>query len=221
MSKSLACLTLCPVKPLVYAMVLLASACSRSRGAEEAPPPAVMVPPAASSVTAPAKKPAETLERFLATVRTALETRDVATLARYAAPGGIRFDPYAFIAPEPTVVLTPNELRGALTDPTLRKFGAYDGSGEPIVMTFAEYFDKFVRIPDLEHAQRAVDSTIGSGNTPSNLKQVFPDASFVEFHHAGSDPKYEGMDWQSVRVVFRRDGDHFRILAIIHDQWTI
>jgi hypothetical protein len=185
----------------------------------------VVVPaPAAADRPLPAnpKKAELSLQGFVGEIRRALAKRNMKALARFADPSsGIRFAPYAYVDPNGGVHLSAAELESAMSDPTVRDWGSYDGSGERIRLTFRQYFDRFVTIPDIEHARQAIDESIGHGNTSNNLKQVFPNASILELHDPGRDPKYGGMDWQSVRVVFRHDGGRYRIVAIVHDQWTI
>jgi (p)ppGpp synthase/HD superfamily hydrolase len=43
----------------------------------------------------------------------------------------------------------------------------------------------------------------------------------VEYHFSGFDPKYEGMDWRSLRLVFEEKDNIWHLVGIIHDQWTI
>jgi len=43
----------------------------------------------------------------------------------------------------------------------------------------------------------------------------------VEFYRAPQDPQYGGMDWQSLRLVLLPDGDSWRLVGVIHDEWTI
>lgn len=56
---------------------------------------------------------------------------------------GLRFSPYAYVVPE-HLVFTPDQSPGLMADPTAYTWGAFDGSGEPTQMAFAEYFDRFV-----------------------------------------------------------------------------
>jgi len=65
----------------------------------------------------------------------------------------------------------------------------------------------------------AVNERIGKGNTKDNVKEVFPDAVFVEFHFPGTE-KNGGMDWSSLRVVMKKYGDDWKAVAIVRDRWT-
>jgi hypothetical protein len=151
----------------------------------------------------------------------ALAKRDLEVLAAVAHPSGLRFSPYAYLD-ESDVVLRPAELEGALSDPTIRHWGAYDGSGDPIELSFADYFARFVYDVDFAKAPKvAVNEMLGSGNTISNLTEIYPDATFVEFHFPRFDPDAAGMDWRSLRLVLVPHDGRLRLAAIVHDQWTI
>lgn len=183
--------------------------------------PAPTTAPPSPVAPAPTASEGSSFERLIPLLRRMLAERDLAGLADHAHPTkGVRFSPYAFVS-EGDVTLSADELRSAATRPKVRTWGSYDGSGHPIRYTFSQYFDRFVAIPDPSRAQVGVDRQLGSGNTPSNLTERYPGARFIELHHPGSDPKYDGMDWQSVRFVFESIEDGWRLVGVIHDQWTI
>lgn len=152
----------------------------------------------------------------------ALRDRDLAQLAGMVHPvKGVRFSPYAFVRDEDLVFL-PDQLAGALDDPTVYVWGVFDGSGEPIEMTFAAYYERFVYDQDYANAEQiGYNQRIGMGNTIDNSLEYYPGASVVEFHFSGFDPAYGGMDWRSLRLVFQREGDTWYLTGIIHDEWTI
>jgi hypothetical protein len=62
---------------------------------------------------------------------------------------------------------------------------------------------------------------IGKGNTINNIAEVWPDAVTVEYHFSGFDPQYGGMDWRSLRLVFEPEEGAWRLVGIVHDEWTI
>ena len=97
------------------------------------------------------------------------------------------------------------------------------GSGESIRLTFPRYHARFVYNADFEHAPRtAVDSLpLQHGNTPSNLPEVYPGARWIEFHFPGIDPKYGGVDWSSLWLVFEPVGTRWYLVGIVHGSWTI
>lgn len=178
--------------------------------------------PAASSASQPkVLRGNRQLASWVEPLRKVLMKRDFAQLAKWAHPlKGIRFSPYAYVDTSDTK-LTVTELQAAMADPKQRHWGVYDGSGEAIQLSFAEYFERFIMIPKLETAQHAVDQSLSTGNTLNNLREIYPQARFIELHSPGVDPEYAGMDWQSVRIVFETHQGQPYIVGIVHDQWTI
>ena len=152
----------------------------------------------------------------------ALSARDMDTLADMANPAwGVRFSPYANVRQE-DIVFTPDQLRAAFADSTIYTWGAFDGSGEPIQMTFAGYYDSFIYSQDFANAeQTCFNCVLGKGNSLNNAAEFYPGAVIVEYYFSGFDPQYAGMDWRSLRLVFRQDGDTWYLVGIINDQWTI
>lgn len=153
----------------------------------------------------------------------ALAEPDLERLAELAHPErGILFSPYAHVDPEEDVVLLPEEIRELRQEDPVRIWGTFDGSGRPIEMTFAMYREEFIYDRDFRSAPEvAVDRRLGSGNTPDNIDAVFPEATTVEYHVPGSDPGGGGLDWASLRLVLIRDEGEWRLLGVVHDEWTI
>ena len=65
--------------------------------------------------------------------------------------------------------------------------------------------------------QTVFNKMIGSGNSLNNLEQVYPNDFFTESYHPGKSE----MDWSCLRFIFKKDGDTFYLIGIVHDQWTI
>ncbi len=89
-------------------------------------------------------------------------------------------------------------------------------------MSIKNYFGKFVYDEDFLNAkQKSINEFLGSGNSLNNLREVFPGSDFTEFYFPGFDPKYEGMDWRTLRLVFKTENNRPWLIAIVHDEWTI
>ncbi|MDD5470267.1 MAG: hypothetical protein PHO92_05750, partial [Candidatus Peribacteraceae bacterium] len=58
------------------------------------------------------------------------------------------------------------------------------------------------------------------GNVLDNARDVYPGAQIVEYHFPGFDPQYEGMDWSSLRLVLEKFNSEWRLVGLIHDEWT-
>jgi hypothetical protein len=159
----------------------------------------------------------------------ALQKRDWETVARAVHPDkGLRFSPYSYVrvgsgVPEDRDrVFSADALGDLAADPTVYHWGTFDGTGEPIEMTFAEYAARFVYDADF-HLASAVghNETIGRGNTINNVVEIYPAAVTVEYHVEGSDPALGGLDWRSQRLVFEPVEDTWYLVGVVHDEWTI
>jgi len=151
----------------------------------------------------------------------ALEEGDMPALAALAHPTqGVRFSPYSYVRDE-DLVFTPEQIASLKDDPTAYTWGAFDGSGLPIQMTFPEYDQRFIYSSDFAHPDSiGVNRRIGGGNTMDNSLEYYPGSVVVEFYRAPQDPQYGGMDWQSLRLVLLPEGDRWRLVGVIHDEWT-
>ncbi|MCR2803367.1 hypothetical protein [Paenibacillus soyae] len=155
-------------------------------------------------------------------VISALKTKDLATLGKLVHPEhGIRFSPYVHIDAEKAVRFNAGKLP-SMEDATVRNWGNYDGSGEPIELTFAEYYDRFVYDHDYAKPQEiGDDSILGSGNTTPNIKDIYPESYIVDYHFNGFDEKNEGMDWASLILVMEEHEGGWYVSAVVHSGWTI
>lgn len=177
------------------------------------------------SGTAGEKPSLPTAEEQGQQVLKALEAKDMAKLAQLAHPDkGVRFSPYGYIDSEQDRILKPEAISKSWKDDTVYRWGTFDGSGEPIQLKFSDYYAKFIYDADFAQAPHTgVNETIGKGNTLNNIKEVYPSPqhTFVEYHFSGFDPKFEGMDWKSLRLVFEKTEKALYLVGIVHDQWTI
>ncbi len=134
---------------------------------------------------------------------------------------GVRFSPYSFVKSTDRVY-TPAQLTNAMSDTTKYQWGAYDGSGKPINLTFSEYFTKFVYSREFNAAPVVTfNQEVGKGNMLNNAFVFYSGAIIVEYHYPGFDPQYGGLDWESLRLVFEYLGGKWYLIGIIHASWTI
>ena len=75
----------------------------------------------------------------------------------------------------------------------------------------------FIKTPP----QIGVDRIQMTGNALENLKDAYPDCRFVDFSYPELDPAYQGLDWCSLRLVFAPETTKWRLVGIVHGQWTI
>ena len=155
----------------------------------------------------------------------ALKDGDMQTLSGLIHPGkGLRFSPYATVhtGAGGDLVFSAGQVQGLMADSTVHHWGVYDGSGNPIDLTFRQYYEEFVY--DADFARPDVvgfDQVVGQGNSIDNIATAYPNGVMVEYHFEGFDPQYAGMDWCSLRLVFEEQDGTWYLVGIVHDQWTI
>ncbi|SOD20324.1 hypothetical protein SAMN06297358_4039 [Pedobacter xixiisoli] len=163
-----------------------------------------------------------TLITIATEILTALKAKDYKAFAAYFHPtDSVLFSPYAFIDTKSAKKLTKATFTKLIEERGSVNWGNYDGSGETIRLTAQKYLEKFVYNADYLHAEKtAYNRIIGKGNSINNLSEIYPKHPFLEYYFSGFDKKYEGMDWTSLRLVFKEhQGNHY-LVAVIHDQWT-
>ena len=155
----------------------------------------------------------------------ALKDKDYESFSGFIHPvEGIRFSPYGYVDTTSAILFS---VQGFLEEVSKKPqtkitWGQYDGTGEPIVLTIDEYFKKFVYDADFLNAPKnSLNEMIGKGNSLNNLTAIYKDSDFTEHHFPGFDQKYDGMDWRSLRLVFKNYNSKMYLVGIVHDQWTI
>ncbi|HZK27439.1 MAG TPA: GerMN domain-containing protein [Thermoclostridium sp.] len=156
-------------------------------------------------------------------VLTALKDKNMDALSTYIHPDkGVRFSPYAYVEVEKDIVLSAEQIKEALDSEQLYIWGAYDGIGEPIELTFAEYIAHFVYNQDFLIADEVLfDQYFERGNTINNVFDAYANAHVLEYYYRGFNPDYEGMDWESLKLVFEQKDGKWYLTGVVHDQWTI
>ena len=157
-------------------------------------------------------------------ILTAFKDKNYLAVTNFIDPiAGIRFSPYGFIDTLRNVTLSKEKFAEQAGSSNQAKivWGEFDGSGDTIRMTLNEYIQKFVYDVDFSKPEtRKVNEFIGHGNSLNNLLSVYKNCDFTESHFSGFEKKYEGMDWRTLRLIFKeRDGKYF-LAGIVHDQWT-
>jgi len=153
----------------------------------------------------------------------ALKARDYACLSTYVHPQkGVTFTPYSTVDTEANLNFLLSGITRAADDPVEYIWGITDGQGSPIQLTMAEYFDLYVFHVDYTQAPViGVDRIIGSGNSLENVAEAYPNGRFVEFHFPGLVEENKGFDWCSLKLVFEEYNSDYKLVGIIHSQWTI
>jgi hypothetical protein len=132
----------------------------------------------------------------------------------------LRFSPYYYLNPDNRIVCS-DDLAGVGSN-EIFLWGHYDGTGLPINLSFWEYHEMFVYDEDyLQAPFVGLNSEVGTGNSINNISEIYPDGMMVEYHFPGIDPKYGGLDWRSLRLVFINQDGIWYLTAIVHGEWTI
>lgn len=151
---------------------------------------------------------------------TALQEKDMETVASWASEDGVRFSPFANIDTVHDLVFTPDEISDLLRDPTRYVWRTVpDNHDDKIKMTYADYHLSYVYNKDFIHdGENAVNVLLGKDAHPGNLHEIYPEANhdFVEFHVKGTGA--EGRDWHTLRLVFEKIGQDHILVGIVHDQ---
>ena len=152
-----------------------------------------------------------------------IKNKNMAKLADLVHPQkGLRFSPYFFVDVENDQVFDAQQVAKLSEDTTVYTWGVYDGVGEPIELTFNDYYEEFVYDEDFLNPHLiGINTPIGSGNTVDNVTEAYPDGTFIEFHFTGFAEGYDGMDWRSLRLVFEQEEGQWYLAGIIHGEWTI
>lgn len=153
----------------------------------------------------------------------ALKAKDAQAISGFVHPEkGLRFTPYTSVDLERDLVFTAEEVKNFFTDKKKYMWGYYDGIGDEIILTPAEYYDVFVYSNDFADPEKiGYNEVFTYGNAVENQFEAYPGTIIVEYYFSGFDPKYEGMDWQSLRLVFEEYEGDWKLSGIIHNQWTI
>ncbi len=164
----------------------------------------------------------ETLTTIATEILTTLKAKDYNAFAAYFHPtDGVLFSPYGFIDTATSKKLTRAEFIKLIAEHSTVNWGSYDGTGETITLTGAQYITKFVYNADYLQAEKtAYNQIIGKGNSLNNLAKIYPKHPFIEYYFSGFNKAYEGMDWSSLRLIFKQYQSSYYLVAVVHDQWT-
>lgn len=179
--------------------------------------------PAAAATPAPDLSGNRVLLMRATSVLSAIKSKDYITLSTYVHPQkGVTFTPYSTVEPEANLNFSVSGIARAGEDPLQYIWGITDGRGSPIQLTMADYFAVYVFNADYTQAPIiGVDRVIGSGNAPENVAEAYPQGRFVEFHFPWLAKENKGFDWCSLKLVFEEYNGDFKLVGIIHSQWTI
>ena len=153
----------------------------------------------------------------------ALKRGDIQVLAALIdTERGVTFTPYSTVDPRSDLTFLPDQFTEAGINGTRYVWGATQGKGDPIELTLPEYLKRYVYNAEYTRAPViGVDHVFSSGNSLENVAEAYPDARFLEYYFPGVDPSNNGFDWCALKLVFLPRDEGYRLVGIIHSEWTI
>ena len=151
-----------------------------------------------------------------ARIAAALGSADMTALARRVHPlRGVRFSPYAAVDTVRDVTLPAGELGPALRSARARVWGADDGSGDPIRLTFRAYLRRFAY--DRDFARAPTVTYNAPGERARAVWDAYPCAILAEF----AVPETDERPAESLLLVFERYRGAWYLRGVVHAGWTI
>lgn len=150
-----------------------------------------------------------------------LKAKDFTSIASYvSSQDGLVFCPYSGgCLGNQGVIFTKAQLPGFMQNTQDYEWGFQDGSGFPIVMTPAEYYNAYLM--DATYEQKERYGRTEQPLTQEQIKERFPNATVVEFYYPGTQQN-SFMDWQNLNMVFEKDTNgNWILVAFVNNRWTI
>jgi hypothetical protein len=193
----------------LFCVVFLWTACGNNTV------PATQAPTEEKEITLSLRESADSVMR-------SLKRSDMAALTPWiSVQGSILFSPYSYVDTVQARRLTAQDVSDFFGDTTQVQWGQYDGSGLPILLSPGEYYKTFIYNQAYAEADSVFENkSIQRGNSLDNLATVFPGNEHVEYFVSG-DPKYAGLGWGSLTLVFRKEGNRYFLVGVVNNRWTI
>lgn len=215
-------------KPYFLFLFILGIACHHTETTDNSTQDSVVIDrpiPPDSSLTPPDSTvlvPEVALLEINQAVLKSLKNKDFSVLEAFIHPKeGLQFSPYAQVNDQEDIVILKADFYAAAQSTKKILWGQYDGTGDPIELSVKQYFEKFVYDVDFLNAEQVnINRSSSSGNIMNNISVAYPGADYVENYFAGFNPEFQGMDWRALRLVFKKEGNSYFLIGIVHDQWT-
>jgi hypothetical protein len=151
----------------------------------------------------------------------AIKRRDMRRLSSFVHPDkGLRFSPYVYVE-KGDRVMSRSQVGNLLRSNRRYLWGEQDGSGAPLRLTARQFFNRYIYDKDFLRAREVNYNTLsGRGNTTNNVLDFYPQAIAVEYFIPGTNPRFGGMDWGSLWLVFEQKGDDWYLVGLVNDEWT-
>jgi hypothetical protein len=212
------------MKKLAYSLLLFAgcvaalSACRQRTGGDQTKDAVVAKTESEPSYSDTSSK------AFAKKILGLMRSKDYRAMAEYIHPDeGILFSPYGFIDTAGSRRFSKASFLALISDSskTPLNWGQYDGSGLPMDLSWQDYAAKFVYNADFLNAPEfSLNQLKSRGNSVNNIDQVFSGHQYTESYFPGFEEKYAGLDWASLRLVFKEKEGRLYLVGVVHDQWT-
>ena len=89
-------------------------------------------------------------------------------------------------------------------------------------MTVEEYVGRFIYDVNFFRPHSiGFNEFIGFSSTINNQAEFYPGSSFVEYHFPGFDEeRFGGLDWLTLRLVMEQVDGEWKLIGIVHSEWT-
>ena len=177
----------------------------------------------AATVTIPSVKVKRIIVRRTRQVVMALKNQDMARLSAFVHPEkGVRFTPYNYVSVKNDLVFKRQAIPNQLRNSKKHVWGDYEGSGDPIRLTFRDYYKRFVYDHDFANMTGVSYDSFNTRGSADNPWEYYPGAIIVSYYYPGIEgPKGGVMDWKGLRLVFQKKGRAWFLVGILHDEWMI
>lgn len=158
----------------------------------------------------------------------ALKNKNFAEFAHFAHPTkGIRWTPNFTIDLKTDQVTPANEIPDLLKKNKNKVWGYHAASGDPLEFSFAQYYMRYIYSHNFsEPTQLNYNKSSVKSNATNNHAKIYttqqPETNFTEFYVKGTNPKYAGLDWGSLTLVWQKHTDNnWYIVNVIHGAWAV
>ena len=171
-------------------------------------------------------KPITNEQKVIATAQEvlgALKARDYQKLQELVSSDGLSLSEVPSFNPTKNLIAK-NEISLIPQDTKVYLWGYTDGKGDPINLTRAGFLTKYVYTGSIDYANApdiTVNKILGTGNSLNTIDKDVNGRTYIAFHFSGFDPKYSGMDWTTMYLVFDSVNGEYMLRAIAKDNWTI
>ena len=162
-----------------------------------------------------------------------VKNKDFTSLSNFVdEESGLLLLPYYTYGDNQGRKLTKEEVKNFFMDTQEKMWGYQDGSGQEMFFTNIKYYEKYIYSYDfLRLGKESLNTSLVNGNTlplDQVLSEIFKlqisqgkKIQYIEYYISGFDPKYEGMDWESLALIFLNIKRQWKLVSIMHNQWTI